>query len=958
MKNLDTTSQQTVLALGRAIRGEVCADIFNRIAFSTDASMYQIIPQCVVRPADINDIVISVNFARENEMSLVARGAGSGLAGESLGSGIVLDTTRFMNKILSVSPDYSTVTVQPGMVLDDLNNYLSRFGKKIGPDPSSSNRAVIGGVVANNSTGSHSLQFGYIAGHIESILAVLYDGSIVRLENNIRPQDIANPTLKKIAAELLAVFEENRQIIESARRAAPRDRCGYNIRGIFRDGKIDLAKLMASSEGTLAIFAEITLRTVDIPKTKTLLLLEFENLDRMAESAPIIASCGAAACELMDQRLVRSARAAFPHYDKFLPSDNAAASLLVEHTGNSDAEVNEKIRRTLTQIKDLQQSSRIVSDEAEQKALWKARKDAVPLSNRRKGFKRPIAFIEDVAVENSRLAEYIAGLRQIGQKYGVDMTYYGHAGDGELHVRPFLDLSDPQDIQKMKDIAAEAFALAWKLGGTISGEHADGLVHAAFIKSQYGDEYYNVLKKVKQIFDPPGVFNPGKIISDDADVFTKNLRANAAILQDRLQSALLFDKNEYLFELMQCDGCGLCRGTQDNLRMCPVFRADPHELNCSRAKANLIAAWARGLLSDEDIQSEQFRGIIAKCVNCGMCAVQCPSGVDVSKLIAAVRTELARRKGLNITQNALAKNRLLSVAGSAFAPLSNIATAVAPVKFAMEKTLGLDRRRAMPAFKRGSFVKKAQKWLSRRSSIAKPVAKAVYFADSYANYNDHELGFDAIKILRHLGVDVVVPKQRPVPMPAIVYGDFKTAQKEFRYIVKNTADYVRAGFCVICSEPSAVVGLKHDLRLYVPGTDAAAIADNVFELMSYAGELMVKKPPKIKDLLAGEVFAYHAPCHLLTLTDARPSVEILRRFTSAKVIDISGGCCGIAGTFGMQKKNYDLSVKIGRSLCEAINKSDAQIILTECATCKMQIEHLTGKTVVHPAKILARAIGI
>ncbi|MHC4574921.1 MAG: FAD-binding oxidoreductase [Planctomycetota bacterium] len=567
--------------LAEIVKGDVFADILHRAAYSTDASIYQIVPGCVVAPCDTADVIAVVKYAAHHRIPVVARGAGSGVAGESLCSGIVFDMTRYMNKIVSMGEGGAGAVCQPGVVLDDVNKLLSGYGRKIGPDPSTSNRATIGGCVANNSTGAHSLKYGYIGDYVECIEAVLADGSVIEFKNDANPAQLKDDKAASIAKSCLSTLSNKQEVITKALPGTKRNRSGYTIAGICHDGKIDLARLLAGSEGTLAIFTRITLRTVKLPAVKALLQLEFESLEKAAQAVPTIVDSGASACELMDKTVIDMARQALPHYRDILPAA-AEAVLLVEHTGQTEDELKEKIESTASKVGEAAIRRRPVFDPIEQNRLWKSRKDAVPLLDRKKGRKHPVPFIEDVSVGNDRLGEYIRGMKEIAQCYQIPVSFYGHAGDGELHVRPYLDLSDPAEVQKMRSIANDVFSLAWSLRGSISGEHADGLVRAAFIRRQYGDEFYELLCEIKKIFDPEGLMNPGKIITDDVDVMSKNLKAEHPVLRERIKSDLLFEQDELRLELEQCSGCGVCLSTEADLRMCPVFRALGEELGRSR----------------------------------------------------------------------------------------------------------------------------------------------------------------------------------------------------------------------------------------------------------------------------------------------------------------------------------------------------------------------------------------
>jgi anaerobic glycerol-3-phosphate dehydrogenase C subunit len=365
-----------------------------------------------------------------------------------------------------------------------------------------------------------------------------------------------------------------------------------------------------------------------------------------------------------------------------------------------------------------------------------------------------------------------------------------------------------------------------------------------------------------------------------------------------------------------------------------------------------------GELAEEEFESPEFREFLDLCVNCKTCSLECPSGVDVSKLISAARAEYVKRRGLRRAEWVLSYNRYLSMLGSMFAPVSNFVMGLGVFKRFLERTAGLDRRRNMPGFKRSSFLKAGRKFLGTQESLKKPIDRVAYFVDTYANYNDHELGFAVLGVLRHNDIEVILPKQLPAPLPAIVYGDVKQARRDLTYSVKHLAKAVREGYKIICSEPSAALCLKEELRHFVADEDAKLVSENTFELMSYlldlfkAGKLKpVKKP-------ISHNFVYHLPCHLLAIGGGRASVELLRGICKAEVVDLKAGCCGLAGTFGMQKKNYDLSSKISESLKNALESAQTKDVLTECAACKMQIEHISDKRVSHPIKILAKAYSI
>jgi Fe-S oxidoreductase len=389
--------------------------------------------------------------------------------------------------------------------------------------------------------------------------------------------------------------------------------------------------------------------------------------------------------------------------------------------------------------------------------------------------------------------------------------------------------------------------------------------------------------------------------------------------------------------------------------MCPVFRAVGEELGSSRAKANILRLWATGQLEKKDFESPEFRKFLDLCINCKACSVECPAGVDVSRLMAAARAEYARRRGLRRAELALSHNRYLSMLGSIFSPISNFFMRLSIFKWFLERISGIDRRRNMPSFAGRSFLRAGRKYLTVCEAIESPVEKIAYFVDTYANYNDHELGFAVLEVLRHNDIDVILPKQRPAPLPAIVYGNVKRARKDLGYSVKHLAKAVRDGYKIVCSEPSAALCLKQELRYFVAGEDAQLVWENTYELMSYLLDLFKAGKLKPVENPVTRAFVYHQPCHLAAVGDRQASVKLLKELCGIEVVELNAGCCGLAGTFGFSKKNYELSSQIAARLKEAIEKSPIKNVLTECAACKMQIEYIGGATVVHPIKVLKEA---
>ncbi|MBN2377101.1 MAG: anaerobic glycerol-3-phosphate dehydrogenase subunit C [Sedimentisphaerales bacterium] len=945
------------------IQGQLRSDRLTRVMYSTDASIYQIEPMGVVWPMDEAEVVLAVKYAIKQGISVVPRGGGSGLAGESLGTGLIMDLSRHMNNVVRYEPGSDEVVVDPGVVLEQLNRYLAEYGKKVGPDPASGNRATIGGMIGNNATGAHSLKFGYIGEHLRGVRIVSAQGRVMELGRDcLNSQDEQVVGWASAVKELLGNYQDE---MARHRPKAQRNGSGYNVYKVLPDqgnGKVNLAELMAGSEGTLGVVTQATLSLVDLPGCKGLLQVNFESLGRMARAVPLLMASEPSACELMDGNLLAMARQAYPQYARYLP-DGIAASLLVEYEGADEAEVRKKLasaRKLAEQLPESARSCTVVEiiDPAEQDMLWRARKAGVPLLFRNKSAAQPIPVIEDVAVDPEQLAQYIEGLEEITSRLNTPIVFYAHAGHGTMHPRPYLDLHQPEDVKKMKQLADEAFKLAWSLGGTISSEHGEGLVRVSFIKQQYGEEMYEMFRRIKQLFDPNNVLNPGKIINDDPEVMTKNLRfANSADSRGR-KTNLIFRDDELIREVEQCNGNGLCRSSDPTLSMCPIFRARPDEDASPRAKGNLMRYWLHGLLDENVMSSDEFKKIADLCVNCKMCAQECPSLVNIPKLMMEARAEYVRCRGLTRAEYFLTRSEMMSRMGAMFGPLANGFLQLGWFRRIMELATGLDHRRAFPHFELGGNLKRLRKLLAQKGPIAEPIDKVAYFVDLYANYNDHELARAVVEVLQHNEVEVLVPPQLGVSMPAISYGDLKLAKKAIEFNVSHLAQAVRSGYKVICSEPTAALCLKEEYLDVVDSSDAHLVAENCWELTDYLGQLHSQGKLKTDFHPLKMKLAYHEPCHYSALGISQGSLSLMALIEGVEVERLPNSCCGIAGTFGFQKKNFDLSMTAGEPMLEPLRQSDADFGLTECGTCNIQMTQGSGKKVLHPVKVLAQSYGL
>jgi FAD/FMN-containing dehydrogenase/Fe-S oxidoreductase len=996
---MGATSQTIGQKLRTRISGRVLDDPLHLALYSTDASIYQIRPTCVVLPRDMEDMQATVQFAAESGIPVAARGAGSGLAGESLCSGIVMDTTLLYDRILELDADRGLVTCQAGVVLERLNARLAKLGWQFGPDPASGTRASIGGITANNSTGAHSIKYGYTEAHIESMKVILADGAIVTLRgvpvDRIDALRGSSNRADQLAVAIHDLLAPQQEAIAHRWPKSQRNRSGYNLHRAMQDGSVNLHRLMSGSEGTLAVIGEVTLRLVRRPKVKALVQLHFATMDDAAKAAAAAYLLQPAACELMDATLAGIARKAYPHYAKALPPPDVGASLIVEYDGDTLDEVREKLAKVPPAI-DWAVKWHEVTDPAEQKMIWEARKAAVPLLFRMPGKKQPVPFIEDVAVPVDRFPEYIHGLEAILARYGTPVCYFAHAGHGECHTRPYLDLHDPAEVDKMCAIAKETYELVWSLGGTISGEHGEGLSRVAYIQRQYGP-LYDLMRRVKTLFDPNNIINPGKIIGDDPDIGRKNLRFHNLARPERTRTKLVFRGDEFVEQIERCNGNGECRTREVGGTMCPIFRVVGEEDASPRAHANMMRHYITGLLEEGLLGSDDFKRCADFCVNCKMCRIECPSGVDVPKLMLEARAQYVARRGLTRAEFTLSRARPMSVLNSYTAPIANFMGRWRPFRVFLEKVAGVDRRRKLPAYEFGSFLwrqgtaegekgRRGDAKTRRRPDAEKrqdagastptplgsargrkdagvapangPTDRVSYFVDLFANYNDHSLARATMAVLRHNGIDVNLPRQTGCGMPAIDYGDIELGRKDVAYNVEHLLPHVRDGRKIVCSEPTAALCLKEEYLYLDDSPEAHEVAAATHELCSYLLDLHRQGRLKTDLRPVHMHFGYHAPCHVKAMEIGYPGVELVQLIPGVKVTVIERGCCGVAGTYGFQKKNFDISMKAGEGLFEALQAPEIQYGLSECSTCKMQMEQGSGKYCYHPVKVLAMAYGL
>ena len=983
---MDQERQRIQDDLRGLLDGEVrCDDVFVQL-YANDASIYEIKPLGVVRPRGTDDVVAVVQYASQHQIPLHARGAGTGLAGESLGPGLVIDFSHSMRRI--VRTDHETVRVQPGVVLAQLNRHLMQRNRLFGPDPATVKVTTLGSVLAIDASGSHWMQYGSARRHVESMQVVLANGQIVeagRADLSVKARGSASAQHDSLVQRLAGLLEREADTIAENQQKCMVKRSGYALDGVLAEGQLDLAKLLVGSEGTLALITEATIRTCPAPKHVGVALLLFSRLQNAAHAALEVRRIGgASACDLMDRRLLSLARESDVRYDALLPT-GAEALLLVEHQGDEPAEVRDRLQQLIhfmCRRKRLAFDSRIALEKEDVELFWRLARYVVPTLYRLEGSERPLPFVEDIAVPPDELPDFLTRSQNVLKRHQVTASLFAHAGHGQLHIRPFLDLAKVDDVRRMQHLARDLYREVLDVGGTISGEHGDGLSRTWFLREQFGP-LYNVFHDVKRIFDPQNILNPGKIVGDLPQPIGQNLRpvsvgqARAKLTEQRpnlgawtgardspthsdelVRLQLNWSHTEIAMAARSCNGCGACRTQSPLERMCPVFRIAPAEESSPRAKANLMRAILTGRLDSAEFAGDTLKEIADLCVNCHQCRLECPANVDIPKLMMECKSQYVATNGLRFSDWVMARLDLMSQWGSSLRPVTNWALGNRTMRWVIEKTMGIAQGRKLPRIAPRSFLRRApRKRLTRPTRHTGP--KVLYFVDVFANWYDVELAEALVAVMQHNGVSVYVhPEQRQSGMAMLSVGAIEKAKRIAAHNVTLLADAVRQGYQIVTSEPSAALCLTHEYPNLIDDDDARLVAESTSEVCCYLWKIHQQGKLELDFKPLNATIGYHQPCHVRALGAGSPGENLLRLVPGLSVQTLDKGCSGMAGTYGLKRENYRSSLRAGWGLISAMREPTLHAGASECSACKLQMEQGTIKPTMHPLKILTASYGL
>ena len=957
--------------LEQRIEGEVRFDRVSRALYSTDASVYQIEPLGVVVPRTREDVVRTVRIAAEHHVSITARGGGTSQAGQAIGAGIQLDTSKYLNRILEVNAAERWAWIEPGVVLDELNAQLKAHGVRFAPDISTASRATIGGMIANNSSGARSVIYGKTIDHVLELHVVLADGAVAHfrpLAGGELDAACAGATLEaacyRTVRELAATRREeiDRRFPTVLRRVG-----GYNLDEFVDPAKpFNLAKIIVGSEGTLGLVVAAKVTLVPLPAAKAVLTIEFEELLDALAATPLVLRHTPSAVEVMDRFILDHAKES-PVLDALRRSillGDPGALLCVELYGDRAGDL---VPRLDALEHDLAGSGfrcrwkRAIAP-ADQQRIWSFREASLGLSMAMKGDGKALSFVEDTAVAPERLRDYIERFLQIVRAHDTVAGVYAHASVGCLHVRPVVNLKTAEGVARFASIAAAIADLVLEFGGALSGEHGDGLVRGPFTEKMFGPVLYDAFRTVKRTFDPSGLFNPGKIV--DSPPMTSNLRYGAGY--PTANPVTFFDYTEHGGmgrAVEMCSGLGACRKTLEGT-MCPSYMATREEKHSTRGRANTLRLAMAGRLGEAALSDHDVHDVLDLCLECRACRAECPVGVDVARFKSEFLAGYWQRNGMPLRTRVIGRVHALSKIGSAFAPLSNLLAQSATGRWINEQLLGIDRRRTPPAFVRDTlrrrFARRANPQSTITSAIRNPQS-AILFADTFTNHHHPEIGEAAADVLNAGGVRVRVAAHGCCGRPLISQGLLAEARAAAQVNADALYDAASRGERILFLEPSCLSAVREDAPALLRGEaqrKARMVGDACMLFEDYVQQEWTAGRLQLNLKFGPSTVLLHGHCHQKAMGLLPSTRALLARIPGATVVELDAGCCGMAGSFGYAKEHYEVSRQIGeRKLLPAARAMAADAVLVAPGTsCREQVKHFTGVEALHPAKLLRSLI--
>ena len=933
--------------LRETLRGEVRFDTVSRALYSTDASVYQILPLGVVVPESREDLIAAVRIAAKHKSSVTLRGGGTSQAGQAIGTGIQIDISKYYNKILDVNAAERWCLVEPGIVLDELNAALKEHGLRFAPDVSTASRATVGGMMANNSSGARSVYYGLTIDHVLEQTVLFADGTIRRLRplsgaeleeacegDSIPAQGYR--VMRRLGVELKAEVEA--RFPKVLRRVM-----GYNLDRFGDPDVVDLTKLMVGSEGTLGIILDAKLRLVPLPKHKSVCAIQFGLVLDALGATPAILKHKPSAVEVMDSFILNHTKlnAALHKQRQTFIEGEPGALLCVEFYGDTAAELPERMAAMERDLRAQGMGERFyhATDAEAQGRIWKVREAGLGLSMSMKDDNKSLSFVEDTAVPPEKLRDYIDRFLQLIRKHETSAGIYAHASVGCLHVRPVVNMKTEAGVAKFKAIADDVAALVLEFGGALSGEHGDGMVRSPYIRQMFGDLIYEAFREIKQTFDPYGLMNPGKIV--DSPPLTENLRYGPAYKAVAVDTHFSFaDYGGMAGAVEMCSGLGACRKTLEGT-MCPSYMATREERHSTRGRANVLRLAISGRLGEAGLDGDGVKEVLDLCLECRACKAECPVGVDVGRFKSEfLAARWKRLGGAPLKARVLGNAAGLAELGSKFAPFSGAVANWGVSRWLNEKITGIDARRPVPRWKSSTL---------RSRMGSRTGGQALLFVDTFTNHYDPEIGVAAVELMEQAGRAVGLAPNVCCGRPLISQGLLREAAELARQNTARLFDAASKGVPLVVCEPSCLSSLREDAPDLLRGEEAErarVVGRSAVLLEEYLLGLDLEFNAGPSEIV------FHGHCHQKSMGLAAPAAALLGRVPGAKVTQLDAGCCGMAGSFGYV--NYEVSKQIGerRLLPAARSLKPGAVLVAAGTSCRHQVHDLAGVEAVHPAVLL------
>lgn len=983
-ENISKDLQERLNTLNAALEGDVMSDYSARLMYATDASAYRELPLAVCRPKNEKDIIRAVEFAHENKLTLIPRAAGTSLAGQVVGRGLILDISRYMTKILEVNPEEQWIRVQPGVILDEMNKEIRDTGYFFSPETSTSNRCMIGGMIGNNSSGLHSLVYGTTREHLISLRMVLSDASVVEFKEIDKKEFDQKCMLDSLEGEIYRNAREmfsNAENIASIEAEFPdpevvRRNTGYALDELAstsffaqksaKHQKFNFCRLIAGSEGTLGIITEARLQLDPLPPAvKALVPVHMDSVMDAIRGNVIALKYRPAAVELMDNTILELTRDNLTQArNRFFVEGSPGAILIVEFVSDSI----EKIRKQAASMEEEMRSAKLgyhfpfISGK-DIPRVWALRKAGLGVLSKMKGDAKPVSVIEDTSVVPSRLESYINEFNLLLEEYDLECVYHAHISVGELHLRPVLNLKDAKDVEIFHSIAEASARLVKKYRGSLSGEHGDGRLRGEFIPFMIGERNYQLIRSLKSTWDPDGIFNKGKII--DTPPMNSFLRYQPGLETREPETIYDFSgEGGIRRHIEQCNGSGDCRKTEKTGgTMCPSYMASREEWTTTRARANILREFIGKKGKRNEFDHQEVYDILDLCLSCKACKSECPSSVDMAKLKSEFLQHWYDSHGIPLRTRLIANITSINKLGSLFPAVFNFAVSNPFFSGIFKRLFGFAPERSIPKIGKRTVYQWARKNLrGLNEAVAAEAPEVSYYVDEFTNYNDPHIGITTIKLLNKLGIKVFVYRSPISARTYISKGMLRKARELARQNVEFFRGLVHEERPLIGTEPSAILGFRDEFPELVGAELMSAskeLANNTFMIEEYLAKLIESGHISSSQFTKNEkTIRLHGHCQQKAVASTAETLKILSLPVNYHVSEIPSGCCGMAGSFGYEKEHYDISMKVGELVLfpEIRNAGANTLVAIPGTSCRHQVKDGTGVEGLHPVEILYEAL--